>query len=97
MFTWFKAVTAFIDVRDVILLLEDGRIVVGVGDRDPQVDDRLLPLAVVVRRRVGQEVGLRLFVILEYYKNNVKLETFVKYVIKIGRERKITLSKMKQI
>jgi hypothetical protein len=65
LFTWFKAVTAFIDVRDVVLLLEDGRVVVGVGDRDPQVDDRLFPLAVVVRRRVGQEVGLRLFVILE--------------------------------
>ncbi len=62
--TWFKAVTAFIDVSDVIFLLEDGWVVVGVSDRDPQVDDGLLPLAVVVRRGVGQEVGLRLLVIL---------------------------------
>jgi hypothetical protein len=51
--TWLKTVPAFINVCRIIFLFENGRIVIGVGDRYPQVDDRLLALAVVVGSRVG--------------------------------------------
>ena len=48
MITWLKTVFSLIDGGDVVLLFKDGRVVVGVGHRDPQIDDRLLALAVAV-------------------------------------------------